>query len=88
MRKMEGNTDHRVATIAEEIARPVSFQFDPARYRAELDAFDLTDAQKNEMLATLWSIMCGFVELGFSVDVCTALLGDDMPTIPDTSELR
>ena len=88
MRKMESNTGHEVATVAEEIDRPVSFQFNPERYRAELDGFDLTEAQKQEMLATLWSIMCSFVEIGFSVDVCSALLGDDTPAIPDSDQLR
>ena len=88
MRKMEGNTGDEVATIAGEIAQPVSLRFDPNRYRAELDSFDLTEEQKRELMAALWEIMCRFVQLGFSVDVCSALLGDETPAIPSSDELR
>ena len=87
MSNTESNTSHGLVNIGEEIARPVAFQFDPAKYHTELDDFDLTEEQKQELLAVLWSIMCSFVELGFSVDVCTALLGDASP-IPEGDELR
>ena len=87
MSNMESNIGRKHADIGQEITRPVSFQFDPARYRAELDKFDLTEDEKNALLSTLWDIMCRFVELGFSVDVCTALL-NDISSIPDDDELR
>lgn len=67
--------------------RPASLNFDPAKYRAEVDQFDITEAQKLELLNTLWSIMRSFVELGFTVDVCAALLDDNNP-IPGDDELR
>jgi hypothetical protein len=49
---------------------------DPARYRAALAEFDLTEAQETELLQTLWSIMHTFVEMGFTVDVCGQLFGE------------
>ena len=68
-----------------ESTRP-ALQFDPARYAAELEGYDLTEAQRQELLLILWSIMQSFVELGFTVDVCTALL-DDTSTVPFGVEL-
>lgn len=56
------------------ITQPGGLQLDPARYRAEVDLFDISEEQKRELLATLWSIMRSFVELGFTVDVCAALM--------------
>lgn len=41
--------------------------FDPAEYQEYVEEFDLTDDQKNELLATLWHIMASFVDLGFGV---------------------
>jgi hypothetical protein len=42
--------------------------FDPQTYWAYLDGMALTDDQKAALLETLWSIMSGFVALGFGVD--------------------
>jgi len=36
-------------------------------YQRYLDESDLTDAQKKELLETLWSIICEFVRLGYGV---------------------
>ena len=60
-----------------------ALRFDPGRYAAELALFDLTDAQKHELLLTLWSIMRSFVELGFTMDVCGALWDDALPFSDD-----
>jgi hypothetical protein len=40
---------------------------DVALYQHYLDGSDLTNAEKNELLETLWSIICEFVRLGFGV---------------------
>lgn len=50
-----------------------ALELDTAKYRAELAPLEMTDAQANELLAILWSIMRSFVELGFEGDVCAAL---------------
>lgn len=44
--------------------------FDAGRYLPELEEFEISDAQKHELLGTLWSIMRSFVELGFDVKIC------------------
>ncbi|MFT3809979.1 MAG: hypothetical protein QM698_08675 [Micropepsaceae bacterium] len=50
----------------------------------ELADLDLTEAQKIELLRTLWSIMYGFAELGFRVDICAylAALSEDERNAP------
>ena len=68
-----------------QAVRP-ALQFDPAKYAAEIDQFDITEAQKQELLLTLWSIMRSFVELGFTVDVYGALWDDPSP-VPDDAEV-
>lgn len=60
-------------TVHPELAFPpmrVSEEFDPAGYMAELDGLDITEDQKAELLATLWSIMTSFVRMGFDVKIC------------------
>lgn len=81
---MARNEDDR--DIEADTTRPASLPFDPARYRAEVDGFDITDEQKDELLTTLWSIMRSFVELGFTVDLCTVLSNDPI-SIPDSNKL-
>ncbi|MCC5987231.1 MAG: hypothetical protein JJT95_06065 [Pararhodobacter sp.] len=56
---------------------------DAEKYQAFLDGSDMTEAQKEEFLQALWSIIVSFVELGFGVhplqEVCgkpTALGGE------------
>jgi len=45
-------------------------ELDPSRYMAELEEFDLSEAEKIELLETLWSIMYSFVRIGFDVKNC------------------
>ncbi len=49
------------------------FDLEPQKYMSRLEGLDITEAQKTELLETLWSIMRSFVELGFRVDVCGQL---------------
>lgn len=42
--------------------------FDPDSYRSEMADLGLTRAQENELLTILWSILTGFLELGWDVD--------------------
>lgn len=41
---------------------------DPAHYNTDVAELGLPDAQAQELLAMLWSIMKSFVELGWGVD--------------------
>lgn len=47
--------------------------FDPAEYLDDLRGLDLTDAQKRDLLTTLWEMLRGFVEMGVDlrdIDPC------------------
>lgn len=46
-------------------------------YLADLDGFDLTGAQKRELLETLWAILKSLVELGISVNVLDLVCGQN-----------
>ena len=45
-----------------------ALKLDPDKYRGHLEPFDLSEAQQNELLATLWNILRSFVEIGFGLD--------------------
>lgn len=42
-------------------------ELDPAEYLADMEGFAMSEAQKIELLETLWSIMRAFVEMGVDV---------------------
>lgn len=50
--------------------RLASVELDPGEHMGDLNDFELSDAQKIELLETLWSIMGAFARMGFEVDVC------------------
>lgn len=57
-------------------------ELDPADYLADMEGFDLTEAQKIELLETLWSIMRAFVEMGVDIgetDPCGQIFGSVAP---------
>lgn len=54
--------------------RAGTLALDVAKYREHVDDLDLTEAQKAELLRTLWWIMATFVDLGFRVDSVQVLL--------------
>jgi hypothetical protein len=54
--------------------RAGTLPLDVAKYREHVDDLDLTEAQKAELLRTLWWIMATFVDLGFRVDSVQYLL--------------
>lgn len=57
-------------------ARPV-LTVDIKRYEALLDDPNLSEAQKEEFLGALWSIVVTFVELGFGVHPLQEVCGQD-----------
>lgn len=69
----DDNTTHAgsMETVA---ALPPLLNLDAQRYLGHLDAFDLSDAEKVELLQTLWTILRAFVDLGFNADACGQLL--------------
>lgn len=56
-----------------------ALELDAEKYLPELDGFDMTEAQKRELLETLWSIMRTFVEFGFSANTCERMLETILP---------
>ena len=72
------------ANIAED--RPV-LTFDPAAFAHFVADFDLSEAQRAELLQTLWVMMVGFVDLGFHihpVQQATAS-GRETTLVPDSA---
>jgi hypothetical protein len=56
------------------VAAPSSpLEFKPERYAAHLAEFDMTEAQKIELMEALWSIMWNFVEMGVDPKNCGQL---------------
>lgn len=62
-------------------------EIDVAKYQAMLDDEDYTEAQKEQVLHALWSIVCNFVELGFEVHPVQQALGAS-PGVPDALDCR
>lgn len=77
----EKRTSDIGAVGGEHRARP-SLTIDYALYEKHLDACDLTEEQKQEFLDTLWSVIVGFVDLGYGVhplqQVMTDVCGQDV----------
>lgn len=49
-------------------------KLDADLYRDDLSTLDLTDAQKDELLETLWNIMITMVDIGWGVDSVQVLM--------------
>lgn len=47
---------------------------DIEKYKGDLDEFDLSDEDKAELIRALWSILAGFVDLGFGTAPVQAVL--------------
>ena len=41
---------------------------DTDKYREHLEEYELSKEEEDELLKVIWSIMAGFVEIGFGVD--------------------
>lgn len=65
-------------------SRP-TLTIDTNLYQHYLDNADLTEEQKQELLQTLWSIICEFVMLGFNVHPVQQILqrGSEISSQPD-----
>lgn len=76
---MNNNTDdsHEVVKTLPKTQGGGTLACDPEKYREYLDGFDLSEEEQNELLKTLWTIMAGFVDLGFGVDSIQFLPNDD-----------
>lgn len=57
-------------------ARPI-VTVDVEKYQSWLDGSDFSDAQKEEFMQSLWSMVVSFVELGFGVHPLQEICGQD-----------
>lgn len=48
--------------------------FNPEDYLQDLKEFDLSEDQKRELLQTLWTILCTFVDIGWGVETVQLFL--------------
>lgn len=74
--KLNGLRDLENQELEHEMTRPHGLELDTGDYLPEMEDFDMTEAQKIELLETLWSIMRTFVELGFQADICGQIFGE------------
>lgn len=72
---MDG-TSHSVSGVFANTANR-TLHIDVERYQAMLDGSGLDDAQKQQVIEALWSIVVAMVELGFSVDPVSQACGKD-----------
>ncbi|WP_037226929.1 hypothetical protein [Roseobacter sp. GAI101] len=64
---------------------PPSLSVDWEAYGVMLDASDMPEAQKRELIQTLWSIVTAFVDLGFGVHPVQQVCGqadDPLSDVP------
>jgi len=66
-------------------ARP-TLSVDVALYQSYLDDTGLSDAQKEELLHTLWSIVWSFVDLGFDVHPLQEACGQNDEIVENPSK--
>lgn len=59
---------------------------DPANYMEHVDHFDMTEAQKLELLQSLFIIVRCFVEMGFTGNICEQIFGDSNIALPSDSD--
>lgn len=88
---MEKNKQNSLEAVEDRAALslPPAPEMDPADYLLDMADFDMTEAQKIELLETLWSIMGSFARMGFEVDVCGLIFEEfnDAAT-PETGNAR
>jgi len=60
----------------ESINAPKIIAPKPSDYLDELDSEDLTEAQKMELLETLFNIMKAFVDIGYGMEPVNKLISD------------
>ena len=73
--------------LEEDTARPYkALTLDVEYYQRMLDHPDQSDAQRDEILKSLWSIMCFFVEVGYRVEPSESCGKDD--DVPDLSGMQ
>lgn len=64
-----------------DLSTKPTMRVDVERYQKYLDDSDMSAAEKEEFLQTLWQIMMSFVELGYGVHPLQEVCGKDAGTV-------
>ncbi|MET3600107.1 hypothetical protein [Martelella mangrovi] len=64
----------------------IEIDFD--RYQHFLDESDMSEAQKQAFLSMLWSIMLGFVDLGFGIHPMQQVCGEDTENLIESPQSK
>ncbi|SPF80663.1 hypothetical protein [Pseudoprimorskyibacter insulae] len=62
-----------------------SLTLDVERYQAMLDAPDLSDAQRRELIETLWQVVVGFIDLNVEIRTTDEGVGESCGKLPKLS---
>jgi hypothetical protein len=79
----EGHADKNAEKL---LPVPPALELNLDDYRAEIAELEISDAQAEQLLGTLWSIMSAFVELGFTVNICEQILEKPLLADSDAAE--
>ncbi|XWN31388.1 MAG: hypothetical protein ROR55_28725 [Devosia sp.] len=60
-----------------------TLKVDVEAYMHFLDGEDLTDAQKRELIETLWTVVCSFVDLGFGGSPLSGIVEKERADAPE-----
>ncbi len=63
--------------VSGDTAAFAALSFNPAEFAAYVADFDLSEAQQRELLETVWTMMVGFVDLGFRIHPVQQVLPED-----------
>lgn len=80
------NTQEIFLPSAHSQTRPLVLTFDPDAFRDHLEDFEMSGADETAFLKALWSILVGFVDLGFEIHPVQQAIGAAGPEIlaPDS----
>lgn len=77
MNEMKNTTGLEGLSAQFDASSKPSITVDVERYQAYLDGSDMTQAEKEDFLQALWTIIVGFVEMGFGVHPLQEVCGKD-----------
>lgn len=73
-------------TIDDGRRYPGAQTVDVAKYLPYIREIDITDEQRAELLAALWSIMSAFIELGWKIESLPMLIPELQESAADATE--
>jgi hypothetical protein len=86
LRKPKQHLIKKGATTMRDTTTPPTLTLDVDLYQHYLDNSDLTEEQKQELLETLWNIICEFVRLGYGVHPLQKMLPENCGKTSENSK--